>query len=35
STATIYRIMEYGKELMDVNAIEQIHNYFVKKQNLS
>ncbi|WP_088350664.1 genetic competence negative regulator [Bacillus cereus] len=35
STVTIYRIMEYGKELMDVNAIEQIHNYFVKKQNLS
>ena len=32
STATIYRIMEYGKELMDVNAIEQIHNYFVKNK---
>ncbi|MED0964876.1 genetic competence negative regulator [Bacillus paramycoides] len=35
STATIYRIMEYGKELMDSQAVEQIYNYFVKKQNLS
>ena len=35
STATIYRLMEYGKELMASQAIEQIHNYFVKKQNLS
>ncbi|MES9695986.1 genetic competence negative regulator [Bacillus sp. JJ927] len=35
STATIYRVMEYGKELMDSQAVEQIYNYFVKKQNLS
>ena len=34
STATIYRIMEYGKELMDVNAIEQIQ-LLCEKQNLS
>ena len=30
STATIYRLMEYGKKLMASQAIEQIHNYFVK-----
>ncbi|CAI8698700.1 MULTISPECIES: genetic competence negative regulator [Bacillus] len=35
STATIYRIMEYGKELMDSQAIQQIYKYFVLKQNLS
>ena len=35
STATIYRVMEYGKELMASQAIEQVYNYFVKKQNLS
>ncbi|MEH7457782.1 adaptor protein [Bacillus pseudomycoides] len=35
STVTIYRIMEYGKELMDSQAIQQIHHYFILKQNLS
>ncbi|MDM5187779.1 genetic competence negative regulator [Bacillus sp. DX4.1] len=35
STVTIYRIMEYGKELMDSQAIRQIYHYFVSKQNLS
>ncbi|MDM5154113.1 genetic competence negative regulator [Bacillus sp. DX1.1] len=35
STVTIYRIMEYGKELMDSQAIQQIYHYFVSKQNLS
>ncbi|MCI0765710.1 genetic competence negative regulator [Bacillus sp. TL12] len=35
STATIYRIIEYGKELMDSQAIQQIYKYFILKQNLS
>ncbi|MEN1935426.1 genetic competence negative regulator [Paenibacillus sp. 102] len=35
STVTIYRIMEYGKELMDAQAIQQIYKYFILKQNLS
>ncbi|HEK9102232.1 genetic competence negative regulator [Bacillus pfraonensis] len=35
STVTIYRIMEYGKELMDSQAIQQIYKYFILKQNLS
>lgn len=35
STVAIYRIMEYGKELMDDSAIEQIYDYFISKQSLS
>ncbi|PFK47443.1 adaptor protein [Bacillus cereus] len=35
STVTIYRIMEYGKELMDSQAIQQIYKCFIAKQNLS
>ena len=35
STATIYRLIEYGKELMASQAIEQIHNYFVKNKTLA
>ncbi|MGG2066401.1 MULTISPECIES: genetic competence negative regulator [unclassified Bacillus (in: firmicutes)] len=35
STITIYRMMEYGKELMANEAIEQIYNYFITKENLS
>ncbi|YAR63878.1 genetic competence negative regulator [Bacillus cytotoxicus] len=35
ATVTIYRIMEYGKSLMDSQAIQQIHHYFILKGNLS
>ncbi|CAG9611739.1 Adapter protein MecA 2 [Bacillus rhizoplanae] len=35
STITIYRMMEYGKELMANEAIEQIYKYFITKENLS
>lgn len=35
STITIYRMMEYGKELMANEAIEQIYKYFIIKENLS
>ncbi|SFC16361.1 adapter protein MecA 1/2 [Bacillus sp. 491mf] len=35
STITIYRMMEYGKELMANDAIKQIYNYFIAKENLS
>ncbi|MDC2865961.1 MULTISPECIES: genetic competence negative regulator [unclassified Bacillus (in: firmicutes)] len=35
STITIYRMMEYGKELMANDAIKQIHKYFIAKENLS
>lgn len=35
STITIYRMMEYGKELMVNDAIKQIHKYFIAKENLS
>lgn len=35
STVAIYRIMEYGKELMDDSAIEQIYDYFISKKSLS
>ncbi|PHA03631.1 adaptor protein [Bacillus pseudomycoides] len=35
STITIYRMMEYGKELMADEAIEQIYKYFIAKENLS
>lgn len=35
STVAIYRIMEYGKELMDDSAIEQIYEYFISKKSLS
>ncbi|CAM4108584.1 adaptor protein [Bacillus manliponensis] len=35
STVAIYRIMEYGKELMDDSAIEQIYKYFISKKSLS
>ncbi|MEI4800755.1 genetic competence negative regulator [Bacillus sp. NPDC077411] len=35
STITIYRMMEYGKELMANDAIKQIYNYFITKENLS
>jgi len=31
ATITIYRVMEYGKELMETRAIEQIYNYFINK----
>lgn len=34
STVAIYRIMEYGKELMDDSAIEQIYEYFISKKSL-
>jgi adapter protein MecA 1/2 len=32
STRTIYRIIEYGKELLSENAIQQLHFYFVEKK---
>lgn len=32
STRTIYRIIEYGKELMSENAIKQLHFYFVEQK---
>jgi len=32
STRTIYRIIEYGKELISENAIKQLHFYFVEKK---
>ncbi|MEH7460783.1 genetic competence negative regulator [Bacillus thuringiensis] len=35
STITIYRMMEYGKELMANDAIKQIYKYFIAKENLS
>ncbi|HHY71645.1 MAG TPA: genetic competence negative regulator [Bacillus bacterium] len=31
ATITIYRVIEYGKELMKDQAIEQIYNYFINK----
>lgn len=31
ATITIYRVIEYGKELMSEKAIEQIYNYFINK----
>jgi adapter protein MecA 1/2 len=31
STLTIHRVQEYGKKLMDEQAIAQIYQYFVKK----
>lgn len=31
ATITIYRVIEYGKELMATRAIEQIYNYFINK----
>jgi adapter protein MecA 1/2 len=31
ATITIYRLMEYGKELMSENAIEQLHRFFAAR----
>ncbi|MFX3624749.1 MAG: genetic competence negative regulator [Ectobacillus sp.] len=31
ATITIYRLMEYGKELMSDRAVEQVYAYFVSK----
>lgn len=31
ATITIYRVMEYGKELMEEKALLQIYNYFINK----
>lgn len=31
STMTTYRLHEYGKCLMETNAIEQIHHFFIKR----
>lgn len=33
ATITIYRVIEYGKELMTEKAIEQIFNYFVLRNS--
>lgn len=35
ATITIYRLMEYGKELMEERALAQLHHYFVAKSNLN
>ncbi|WP_017755613.1 genetic competence negative regulator [Calidifontibacillus oryziterrae] len=33
ATITIYRVIEYGKELMKEKAIEQVYNYFILKSS--
>ncbi|MFP3122908.1 genetic competence negative regulator [Ectobacillus funiculus] len=35
ATITIYRLMEYGKELMAERALAQLYHYFVAKSNLN
>jgi adapter protein MecA 1/2 len=35
ATITIYRLMEYGKELMADRALAQLYHYFVAKSNLN
>lgn len=35
ATITIYRLTEYGKELMAERALAQLHHYFVAKSNLN
>ncbi len=35
ATITIYRLVEYGKELMKERAIEQLYSYFVAKKGLN
>lgn len=35
ATITIYRLVEYGKELMKERAIEQIYSYFVANNGLN